>query len=157
MGTHRRLRPLSVWADFCLCLPEEDLLFTLPMISVSPTEKQKSRKKMEWGKFSLFLCATYKGRLGSQAEQVPVAPWQRRHQEKLWGRSHTNPGALSARVQVRFLGRSVPGVSPGRADPVMDVPRDTLCRPGQAFVFCQRVLQGGLLVATEELFLKSRC
>lgn len=40
---------------------------------------------------------------------------------------------------------------------MVDVQRDSLCRPGQTLVSYQRVLQGGLLVATEELFLKSRC
>lgn len=68
---------------------------------------------------------------------------------------HTNPHSLSAKVQFRFLGWGVPSLSPGRADPVRDVQRDSLCRPGQTLVFYQRVLQGGLLFATKELFLKS--
>lgn len=51
----------------------------------------------------------------------------------------------------------MPSVSPARAGPVMDVQEDSLCGPGQTLVFCLRILQGGLLVATEELLLKSRC
>lgn len=37
------------------------------------------------------------------------------------------------------------------------VQRESLCRPRQTLVLYQSVLQGGLLVATKELFLKNRC
>lgn len=137
MGTRWRLRPLSVWADFCLCLPGEDLLFTLPTISVSPTGKQKWRK--EWGgeKLSLLFLSHVQGEVGEG---------QRRHQGKLWGRSQLLlPTQTHSQSSVQVFGWAVPSVSPGR-----DVQRDSLCRPGQALVFYQRVLQGGLLVATKK-------
>lgn len=97
----------------------------------------------------------HRGRLGSWAEQ-PHGLRQRRHR----GSSGEGPSSCSPhkpRCSVGFLGRAVPIVSPGRADPVMEVQRDSLCRPGQTLVFHQRVLQGGSLVATKELFLKSKC
>lgn len=64
MVTCGKLRPLDVWADFCLhclCLADEDLLFTVPMISVSSIKKRnKAKNRVVKSSLHSFMLTTKK-------------------------------------------------------------------------------------------------
>lgn len=109
------------------------MLFSVPMISASPTEKQKRRKKWAGERFSLFFLCHVQREAGELSRAAPLA------EEKLWGMSQLllSHKPTCCQPEFMFLGRAVPGVSPGRAAPEMGVQRDGLCRPGHTLVFCQ--------------------